>query len=216
MKYKQPFYISNILLTKENNLIIMKSILIVSIILCSFQCAIAQDQSDLPKRDINKNELSINPLNIVAFGALDIAYERVLNNNSTLGFDVFYLLADRDDADIFDGDDIFEKEIAFTTKFKYFFGERIARGFYVEGFGMLSSGSDETLIDVFDSQGNFIRVDEIEEDFTDFALGFGVGGKFVARNGFLIDIGFGIGRNLFNNDAPEIIIRPNLYLGYRF
>ncbi|MBW1298750.1 hypothetical protein [Aquimarina litoralis] len=194
----------------------MKPLLIVSIVLCSFQFALAQDQSNLPKRDINKNELSLNPLNIIAFGALDVGYERVLNNNSTIGFDLFYRLADRDDDDSFDSDDIFEKEIAFTTKFKYFFGDRVARGFYVEGFGMLSSGEDEKFIDVFDTQGNFIRVDEIEEDFTDFALGFGVGGKFVARNGFLIDIGFGIGRNLFNNDAPEIIIRPNLYIGYRF
>lgn len=195
----------------------MKQISIIVIILFSFQVSFAQDQTDLPKRDIKKNEVSINPLNLIAFGALDIGYERVLNNNSTLGFDLFYSLVDRDnDEDFISTDDIFDKEIAFTTSFKYFFGSRIARGFYVEGFGMLSSGEHEEYIEVFDNQGNFISASDVEQEYTDFAIGFAVGGKFVTRNGFFIDIGFGIGRNLFSNKSPDIIVRPNLYLGYRF
>ncbi|WP_405206764.1 hypothetical protein [Aquimarina sp. LLG6339-5] len=195
----------------------MKQISIIVIILFSFQVSFAQDQTDLLKRDIKKNEVSINPLNLIAFGALDIGYERVLNNNSTLGFDLFYSLVDRDnDEDFISTDDIFDKEIAFTTSFKYFFGSRIARGFYVEGFGMLSSGEHEEYIEVFDNQGNFISASDVEQEYTDFAIGFAVGGKFVTRNGFFIDIGFGIGRNLFSNKSPDIIVRPNLYLGYRF
>lgn len=195
----------------------MKQISTIVIILFSFQISFAQNQTDLPKRDIKKNEISINPLNLIAFGALDIGYERVLNNNSTLGFDLFYSLVDRDnDEDFISTDDIFDKEIAFTTSFKYFFGNRIARGFYVEGFGMLSSGEHEEYIEVFDNQGNFISASDVELDYTDFAIGFAVGGKFVTKNGFFIDIGFGIGRNLFSNKSPDIIVRPNLYLGYRF
>ncbi|WP_378173615.1 hypothetical protein [Aquimarina sp. SS2-1] len=197
-----------------------KRTLLVIIILFSFQISFAQDQSDLPPRDVNKNDISINPFNIIAFGALDIGYERVLNENSSLGFDFFYRLADvddnNDDYDIIDTDGIFDKEIAFTTRFKYFFGSRIARGFYVEAFGMLSSGEHDNYIEIFDDQGLLISAGDVEEEYTDFALGFSVGGKFVTRNGFFLDIGFGIGRNLFNNKSPEVVLRPNLYLGYRF
>ncbi|MDH7446594.1 hypothetical protein [Aquimarina sp. 2201CG14-23] len=196
----------------------MKKILTLFAILLLSQTTFAQDQSDLPRRDIKKNEISINPFNIVAFGALDVGYERVLGNNSSLGFDFFYRLADDDDDDndVIDTDGVFDKEIAFTTRFKYFFGNRVARGFYVEAFGMLSSGEHENYVRVFDDLGNFISASDVEEEYTDFALGFSVGGKFVTRNGFFIDIGFGIGRNLFSDKSPEIILRPNLYLGYRF
>ncbi|WP_299252377.1 hypothetical protein [uncultured Aquimarina sp.] len=196
----------------------MKQTLIAIIILFSFKFSFAQDQSDLPPRDINKNEISINPINIIAFGAIDIGYERILTNNTTLGFDFFYRFSDNVDSDndIIDRDGIFDKEIAFTTRFKYFFGSRVARGFYVETFGMLSSGDHDNYIDFFDDQGIFISSRKVSEDYTDFALGFSVGGKFVAKNGFFIDIGFGIGRNLFNEKSPQIIVRPNLYLGYRF
>lgn len=196
----------------------MKQTLIAIIILFSFQISFAQDQSDLPPRDINKNEISINPINIIAFGALDIDYERVLTNNTTLGFDFFYRFSDNIDSDddVIDRDGIFDKEIAFTTQFKYFFGSRVARGFYVEAFGMLSSGEHDNYVTVFDDLGNFVRSGDVAEEYTDFALGFGVGGKFVAKNGFFLDIGFGIGRNLFNEKSPQIIVRPNLYIGYRF
>ncbi|SEK54156.1 hypothetical protein SAMN04487910_0771 [Aquimarina amphilecti] len=200
----------------------MKQILIIATILFSFQISFAQDQTDLPKRDIKKNEISINPFNIVVFGALDLGYERILSSNNTLGFDLFYRLTDDDDNDddndddFIDTDDVFDKEIAFTTRFKYFFGDRIARGFYIEAFGMLSFGEHEEYVEVFDNQGNFISSNYVDQEYTDFALGFAVGGKFVTRNGFFIDIGFGIGRNLFSDKSPEIIVRPNLYLGYRF
>lgn len=196
----------------------MKKTFITFIILCSFQLSVAQDQSDLPPRDINKNEISINPINLIAFAALDIGYERVLTNNTTLGFDLFYRFSNTIDSDndIIDQDGIFDKEIAFTTRFKYFFGNRVARGFYLESFGMLSSGEHENYVQVRDSQGNFINSIYIDEEFTDFALGFAVGGKFVTTKGFFLDISMGLGRNLLTDESPDVIVRPKLYLGYRF
>ncbi|KAA1246960.1 hypothetical protein [Aquimarina sp. RZ0] len=194
-----------------------KTLVFITILLLSL-FGFGQDTSEIALRDIKKNEVSINPLNLIAFAALDVDYERVLNSHSTLGFDFFYRFSDStdDNDDIIDTDGIFDKEIAFTTRFKYFFGHRIARGFYVEAFGMLSSGEHDTYVEVFNDVGNFIGSRDVEEAYTDFALGFAVGGKFVARNGFFIDLGFGLGRNLFSKNSPQIILRPNLYLGYRF
>lgn len=199
----------------------MKNKIIFIITSFIFTTAIAQDQTDSPNRDIKKNEISINPLNIIAFGVLDLGYERVLSNNTTVGFDVFFRKADSRDTDDISNDDlntdeVFDKEIALTTRFKYIFGERIARGFYVEAFGMLSSGENNTYQELYNDSGDFIREIEEVKEFTDFAIGFGVGGKFVNKNGFFLDLSFGVGRNLFNNNSPTIIVRPNLYLGYRF
>jgi len=199
----------------------MRKTITVLIILSSFYFSRAQNASDLPPRDNNKNEIQIDPLYLVRLGAIDITYERVISSNSTLGLDFFYKIATRDkdddgDFDIIDTNGIFDKEIAFTPRFKYFFGNRIARGFYIEAFGMLSSGTHDNEIKIVDDLDNFIRYDDIEKEYTDFALGFGVGGKFVTRKGFFIDIGFGIGRNLFNQYSPEIVLKPNLYVGYRF
>ncbi|MDH7446595.1 hypothetical protein [Aquimarina sp. 2201CG14-23] len=196
----------------------MKIFLITLTVLFTFQISSAQEQSEIPPRDINKNEFSINPINIIAFGALDLSYERVISNNTSIGINAFYRLSDNidTDGDIIDRDGIFDKELALTIQYKYFFGRRIARGFYIEGFGMLSSGEHDNYVNFVDNQGTLISSGEIAEEYTDFALGFAVGGKFVTRNGFFLDVGFGIGRNLFSSKGPEIIVRPNLYLGYRF
>ncbi|MBQ4822583.1 hypothetical protein [Aquimarina sp. MMG016] len=196
----------------------MKKIFALLAIVLISQGGFAQDDSGLPRRDIKKNDFGINPFNLVAFGALDVGYERILNDNTSFGVDVFYRLADDEDEndDWIDTDDIFDKEFALTGKFKYYIGDRVARGFYVEAFGMYSSGEHDNERQIIDTDTGFISFVDVEEEYSDFALGFGVGGKFVTRGGFVIDVGFGLGRNLFSNESPEIVARPNLYIGYRF
>ncbi|MBZ9631759.1 hypothetical protein LB465_13295 [Salegentibacter sp. LM13S] len=161
------------------------------------------------KRDITQNELSIGALNLVAFGALDLTYERIIDQNSSWAVEAFIKALDRDNENI---DDAFYKDFSLTGKYKYFFGDRYARGFYVHGFGMLSSGEyDDNW--VVDSEGyGYYEY----EDYTDFALGFGVGGKFVSSGGFFLDLGAGIGRNLFSEKSPTIVGQFNVNLGFRF
>lgn len=109
-------------------------------------------------------------------------------------------------------DDAFYKDFSLTGKYKYFFGDRYARGFYVHGFGMLSSGEyDSYVYDSSDGYGSYEY-----QDYTDFALGFGVGGKFVSTGGFFLDLGAGIGRNLFTEKSPTIVGQFNVNLGFRF
>ena len=52
--------------------------------------------------------------------------------------------------------------------------------------------------------------------YTDFALGFGLGGKFVSKQGFFLDLSTGIGRNLFSDVSPTIVGQFNVNLGFRF
>ena len=55
---------------------------------------------------------------------------------------------------------------------------------------------------------------------TDFALGFGIGGKWITKKGFLFEINSGIGRNLFNpksrDNDYQIVGRGGITIGYRY
>ncbi|HSM63526.1 MAG TPA: hypothetical protein VK833_06275 [Gillisia sp.] len=162
------------------------------------------------KRDIAKNELSIGAFNLVAFGALDIAYERIMTPNSSWAVEAFVLALNNDDIG-----DPYEKDLSLTGKYKYFFGDRSAWGFYVNGLAMISSGKYTNSDDlyVYDPNNDLVRE---EKKYTDFALGFGLGGKFVSKQGFFLDLSTGIGRNLFSEDSPTIVGQFNVNLGFRF
>lgn len=96
--------------------------------------------------------------------------------------------------------------------YRIFFGKKYAAGFFVEGFAMLNSIDRE--YGVQDS-GGFYTYEE--ESVTDFALGFGLGGKWVSKNGFVFELTGGIGRNLFQNDYDTTIVgKFGFNLGYRF
>tara|TARA_R100000935_G_scaffold54108_1_gene82581 strand:+ start:229 stop:819 length:591 start_codon:yes stop_codon:yes gene_type:complete len=163
------------------------------------------------KRDIAKNELSIGALNLVAFGALDVAYERILTPNSSWALEAFVLALDRENEDL---DDAYNKDFSLTGKYKYFFGDRSTWGFYVNGLAMISSGKYKVTTESFVNDNFFYSTEE--KDYTDFALGFGLGGKFVSKQGFFLDLSTGIGRNLFSNDSPVVVGQFNANLGFRF
>ncbi|MFN4763980.1 hypothetical protein ACKGJN_12705 [Gillisia sp. Q332] len=165
-------------------------------------------QEPIYHRDITKNEVSIGALNLVAFGALDVAYERIITPNTSWAVEAFILALNRDNEDIAEA---YRKNFSLTGKFKYFFSERTAWGFYVNGLTMISTGENDKSFYNFDG-----IYQSVTENFTDLAVGFGLGGKFVAKQGFLLDLNAGIGRNLFNSESPTIIGQFGVNLGYRF
>jgi len=189
----------------------MKNLFIASILILVTTLSYAQETSkdSIPdSRDINKNELSINAFNLVAFGIIDIAYERVIDENSTWAVEG-YLYPNNDD---YYGDGFF-KNSSVTGKYKHFFSSTYARGFYVNGFGMLSNGEYDVDYYLDQQSGDYIYK---TENYTDFAIGFGLGGKFVSQGGFLLDLNAGIGRNLFSDNSPTIVGQFMINLGYRF
>ncbi|MDT0647651.1 WW domain-containing protein [Zunongwangia sp. F260] len=190
----------------------MKKIICLLAFLCLGFTALAQtteeETTPVDTRDITKNELSFNAFNLVAFGIFDLSYERVITENSTWSTELFLHL-NKDDY----YDEAYYKDVSVTGKYKHFFSSSYARGFYVHGFGMISNGEYESTY-YYDSVTGESSWDR--EDYTDFAVGFGLGGKFISSGGFLLDLSGGIGRNLFNNAAPEIIGQFMVNLGYRF
>ena len=153
---------------------------------------------------LKQNELRINMTNLIGFKWLDISYERVLNEESAIGVGTLFSL----DSDT-DGLDEY-RTFSLTPYYRHFFSKKYAKGFFVEAFGMLHSGKDEYYVFYNDYGEN------IEENYTDFAIGISAGAKFVTKRGFVAEFYFGIGRDLLGNSDLEVVGRGGLAIGYRF
>ncbi|MEM6517535.1 MAG: DUF3575 domain-containing protein, partial [Bacteroidota bacterium] len=173
-------------------------------LLFAFQLTAQENSSDTVK--VKSNELKINGLYLV-LGAFDITYERLLNEETGAGIDIFIPFDDEVNDDI---------NFYLSPYYRFYFGKKHAAGFFVEGFGLLSSNNIERInpLTGFDpSIDNSI----IEETTTDFALGIGIGGKWITDSGFVGELDLGIGRNLTNNEFNEDLIgKVSIVVGYRF
>jgi len=170
-------------------------------------------ESKYPQDVDKKYEFKINAFNLIAFAAIDISYERLIDKNSSYGVAVFYNFSDYADSDI-----AFPKKFSITPYYRWFFSEnKYARGFFIEGFGMLNTYQDNYS---FDFNSNYGKI----ETQTSFALGISVGAKFVITEGFTAEVLAGVGRNLIKGESHEsyqdfqneVIGRFGISLGYRF
>jgi len=171
------------------------------ILLVCFTASFFGYSQDKEQVDFKKNEIKGNALFLVA-GALEVTYEHLLNEESGVGVSLFVPY-----------DDSINTKFSLSPFYRFYFGKKPAAGFFVEGFGMLNSYTQEA------SEGDFFsNYVGPEKDVTDFALGFGLGAKWVTQRGFIFEINGGVGRNLFNsNDTDyEIVGRGGITLGYRF
>jgi len=166
-----------------------------------FSSVIVNSQ-EAQKVDFKRNELKGNAL-LLIFGSFEFSYERILNEESGVGIAV-NIPFDKDNFDI---------NYSFTGYYRYYFGKKPASGFFGEAFGMLNNIDDY----VYDESLDYYYE---QKTLTDFALGIGLGGKWVTKKGLILEISSGIGRNLFNNQYDdrdyEIIGRGGITVGYRF
>lgn len=168
-------------------------------------------------RDTTRNEISANILNTLVFGALDVSYERILNNHSSISAAVFSKVFNKNEGEDGDLSELYTKNFSLTTKFKYFLNEEhMAWGYYAEAFGMISSGANEKMVTLTDRETGEPKEIEAELEYIDAAFGIGVGRKFISKKGFFLDVSVGIGRNLFQKDAPVIVVLPGFNIGYRY
>lgn len=172
--------------------------LIVLLCFSSFLSGYSQ-QKEVP--DFKKNELKGNALFLV-LGAVEVTYERILNEDTGLGVSVFFV-----------AEDDFETSFSLTPYYRAYFGNKPAAGFFVEGFSMFNTGTASTTY-YYDNNNNLSRVDT--KSYSDFALGFGLGSKWIHKKGYVFEINAGIGRNLFSGNSPEVVGRGGITLGYRF
>ncbi|MEY4012046.1 MAG: hypothetical protein RIT22_1170 [Bacteroidota bacterium] len=177
----------------------MKKILI-TLCLSSFLIGYTQDEKT---KSFKEYELKGNALLLLA-GALDFSYEEYISDNSSYGISAFIAY----DKDI-------DRKLSLTPYYRIYFGNKRAVGFFIEGFGMINNY--KTTAYTFENM-NYIAFREAK--VTDFALGFGLGGKWVTKSGVLFEINTGIGRNLFykedNVNRIEFVGRGGIGIGYQF
>ena len=180
-------------------------LLLLSITTISF----AQEKAEEFPQDINKkHEVKINAFGLLAFEWLDVSYEYLINNESSFGTGL--LIGANSDSDL----DHYRK-FSLTPYYRRYFSSKFARGFFVEGFGMIHS-YDNNFDYYYDQYGNYTQTNNNDTQ-TDFAVGISVGGKFISKKGFTTEIYLGIGRNLgANNNDLQAVGRGGISVGYRF
>ena len=130
----------------------MKKALLVFVLVFSFSFGQAQD--DPANFEPMHNELKTNMTNLIIFKWVDFGYERILNEESSIGVSVLFSLDD----DEYLNDEL--RKFSITPYYRHFFSNQYAKGFFVEGFAMLHSGSEEIYL-------------EFDDDFADgFSNGF--------------------------------------------
>lgn len=180
----------------------MKKLAITITLLTSIFYTNAQNSSTSKLLEERQHEVRLNGLYLI-LGAFEGSYSYVLNDESTVGVSIFLPIDD----DV--SDDI---NYYISPYYRFFFGKKPTAGFFLEGFGMLNSVNEELFFG-FD-------VATEEETIVDFALGIGLGAKFMTKRGIIGEINAGLGRNLFNDKSDEIgteiVSKIGVSIGYRF
>ncbi len=163
-----------------------------------------QNQKDtISKPYEKKNDVKIN-VTFPLFGIFEAAYERNLNNKSSLGISGLY---------VFDPSTDDDTNFLISPYYRRYFGKKYASGFFAEGFGTLSSTDGKQLTDM---NGNITSNEG--PDVIDLALGLSLGSKWVTKNGIIFEVYAGLGGHLFNADKTDhnVVTRFGLNVGYRF
>lgn len=179
----------------------MKKKLLQLIVLFAFYSVNAQSEADANPYQKN-NEIKLNLLAPLS-GALEVGYERFINKNSSLGISAFkvYDHSTNDDMNYY-----------ISPYYRYYFGKKYASGFFVEGFGMLTSIDGKKIY----------AADKVAftegKDVYDLALGAGLGWKLITKKGFVFEANTAYGRLVFNANKTDHdqVLKLGLSIGYRF
>jgi len=163
------------------------------------------------ENETKQHELKINMSNLIGFKWFDVSYERLLNEEASIGVGTLFRLDNKSE-----GLDEY-RTFSITPYYRQFFSSKYAQGFFVEAFTMLHSGKDYTYNSYYEDFPPYgYYENRTEEKYTDLAVGISVGGKWVTKRGFVAEVYAGIGRDLLNQSDIEVVGRGGVSIGYRF
>ncbi len=181
------------------------------LLLFCFTATLLSFSQEKKEFDFKKNELKIDGIYLVAVGALNISYERILTDESGVGATLI----------LSNGKDL-NTTFSLTPYYRFYFGKKPAAGFFFEGFTSVSSFTASKYQGSFydSNTGIYTNYPDIEKKFTDLAVGFGLGAKWITKKGVVFEINSGIGRNLLQDyegfSGAKIVGRGGISIGYRF
>ncbi len=183
----------------------MKKIIIVLVLFSSFLSFAQSYQS---------HEVRLNAYSVIVFKWLDVSYEHVFNEESSVGISLVTDLDKNNRNGYFGGN----QKYAITPYYRYLVPKHLMNGIFFEAF--LSANGGENRIksgDMEELEGLIPDEDDyVYPEYCDFAFGFGIGYKYVSDSGFVGELYGGAGRNLTDENAPEIVPRVGVSFGFRF
>lgn len=145
-----------------------------------------------------RNEVKLN-VGYLLGGYPEISYERILTHESSVGLSA--------------GVNIEENvyKISFIPYYRIYFGKKPATGFFMESnLALFSQAGRE-----YDNNRAFPI--QTYTNFLGFGAGIGLGGKLITKNGFIVELLGGLGRNFVNIDAINYVYpRFGISIGKRF
>lgn len=170
---------------------------------------------------LGTNEIKLDLIDLIAYPAFDITYEKIKNPYNSIGASLFINFSSEQNSDWVD-------KFSLTPYYRfYFFNKKDygGAGFFAEVFSKFSSGRTEYNIYYEDQPSGFSRWEsEIINQF-DIALGASIGQKWVNKMGWTFEVNFGVGRFITNNQnedyngyysRPEATVKGGLSIGKRF
>ena len=152
------------------------------------------------------NELKIGVIKLLAGPILDLEYERILNKYTSYGGNIVAQLGGND----------YQYDFSISPFFRIYFTETKeygSKGFFAQAFmGYYRGRSDYYYIG-----DGFHYLDGRTKRFNVLGAGFGIGKKWVNKQGFVLQISAGGGRTIGGkNSAPEGLFQGDFAVGYRF
>lgn len=172
----------------------MRNLFVFLLILFSVNNSFGQSE-EVP--NFRKSDILIDPFWLIGGLAVNATYERILSEDSGVGANaIFRIGSDLDDF------------VQISPYYRAYFGAKYASGFYIEGFVPFavvenkewSNGSQTT-----SSSKN-----------TSAGLGFGLGGKWVAKKKFVFELNLGIGRQFIGKFSNEDQVTGKGMIGVGF
>lgn len=145
-------------------------------------------------------EVSVDVADALIMKTLELNYEYYLSERSSVGISGLFNFEKRT------SDFRYNEKNMFTPYFRHYFTANQNWNYFGEIFMGMNSGEDE-----YEVKGV-----KKYRDYTDGALGVGIGTKYVSNGGFVVSALAGIGRNMFSDNSPIIVPRAGLSVGYRF
>jgi hypothetical protein len=171
--------------------------------------------------ELGTNEIKLDLIDIIAYPAFNITYEKIKNPYNSFGASLFINFSEEVNADWVDN-------FSLTPFYRfYFFNKKDygGAGFFAEVFSKFSSGKSEYTIYYEDQQSGLPRWESDTTSQFDIALGASIGQKWVNKIGWTFEINFGVGRFITNNQTddyngyynrPEATVKGGLSIGKRF
>ena len=181
----------------------MKKVLFILILLFTFS---GYSQKRYVHVQVEKqHEITLNAFNLIAAKWVDVSYERILNEESSVGVSFLSRVGNHTAFE-----DWGLKSYSVTPYYRQYFSPYYASGFFMEAFAMYNGGERNDWVN------NEITNQKDKQKYKDVAFGVGLGQKLVTRRGFVGIVYAGLGRNMFDVNAPVVVGRAGVSFGFRF